>query len=85
LGEKMDFSVKKKMSIKEIIEYFRDIKDAETTLTDPNIRIADMGATVHSKANVAFANNWESDISNTILVMENGSKEKFTRIKKSKE
>jgi hypothetical protein len=51
-------------------------------LTDPNLRIADKGATVHSTANIAYANNWEPDTNNTVVVMGNGKKEKVTKIGK---
>jgi hypothetical protein len=44
-----------------------------------------MGATVHSTANVAFANNWDPETSNTLVFMGNGKKEKFTKIGKVKE
>jgi SepF-like predicted cell division protein (DUF552 family) len=82
--EKMNISVEKKMSSEKVAKYCWAIKDLETTLTDPNLWIADTGATVHSTANMAHANNWEPDTSNTVVVMGNGKKEKVTKIGKVK-
>jgi hypothetical protein len=78
----MNISVKKQRSSEKIVEYFWAMKDLETTLTDPDLWIADTGATVHSTANIAYANNWEPDTSNTVVVMDNGKKEKVTKIGK---
>jgi hypothetical protein len=65
-----------------IVKYCWVIKDQK--LTDPNIWIADTGATVHSTANMASANNWEPDTSKTVVVMDNGKNEKVTKIGKVK-
>jgi hypothetical protein len=78
----MNISVEKKRSSEKVVKYCWAIKDLETTLTDPDLWIADTGATVHSTANIANANNWETDTSNTVVVMGNGKKEKVTKIGK---
>jgi hypothetical protein len=70
--EKMNISVEKKRSYEKVVNYCWAIKDLETKLTDPDVWIADTGATVHSTANIAYANNWEPDTSNTVVVMGNG-------------
>jgi hypothetical protein len=53
----MNISVEKKRSSEKVVEYCWTIKDLETTLTDPDLWIADIGATVHSTANIAYANS----------------------------
>jgi hypothetical protein len=78
----MNISVEKKRSSEKVVEYCWAINDLKTTLTDPNLWIADIGATVHSTANIAYAKNWETDTSNTVVVMGNGKKEKVTKIGK---
>jgi hypothetical protein len=80
--KKMNISIEKKRSSEKVIEYCWAIKDLETTLTDPDLWIADTGATVQSTANIAYANNWEPNTSNTVVVMGNGKKEKVTKIGK---
>jgi hypothetical protein len=67
----MNFSVEKKKGTEKVIKYCWAVKDPETILTDLNIWIADTRATVHSTANITFANNWEPDTSNTVFVMGN--------------
>jgi hypothetical protein len=81
---KKNISAEKKKSSEKFVEYCWAIKDLETTLTDPDLWIADTGATIHSTANMAYANNWGPDTSNTVVVMGNGKKEKFTKIGKVK-
>jgi hypothetical protein len=80
--EKMNISVEKKRSSEKVVGYCWAIKDLETMLTYPDLWIADTGSTVHSTENIAYANNWEPDTSNTVVVMGNGKKEKFTKIGK---
>jgi hypothetical protein len=76
----MSFSVEKKKSTEKDVEYYWALKDPQATLTDPDIWIAGTGATVHSTANVLFANYWEPDTRNTVTVMGNVEKEKVTKI-----
>jgi hypothetical protein len=59
------------------------MEDPETMLTDPNLWISDIGATVHSTAKIAYTNNLEPDTSNTVVVMGNGKK--LPKSEKSKE
>jgi hypothetical protein len=80
----MNISFKKKRSSDKVVEYCWAINDLETTLTDPDLWIADTGATFHSTANIAYAKNWEPDTSNTVVVMGNGKKEKVIKIGKIK-
>jgi hypothetical protein len=78
----MNISVEKKRSSEKVVEYFWAIKDLETTLTDPDLWISDTGATVYSTAHIDYANDWEPDTSNTVVVMGNGKREKVTKIGK---
>jgi MinD superfamily P-loop ATPase len=55
--EKMNISAEKKRRSEKVVEYCWPIKDLEAMLTDPDLWIADTGATVHSTANIAYANN----------------------------
>jgi hypothetical protein len=47
---------------------------------DPNIWIADTGATVHSTPNLSITNDWKNPTSKTVAVMENGEKEEVAKI-----
>jgi hypothetical protein len=78
----MNISVEKKRSSEKVVKYCWAIKDLEPTLIDPDLWIADTGATVHSTSNIAYASNLEPDTSNTVVVMGNGKKEKVTKIGK---
>jgi mRNA degradation ribonuclease J1/J2 len=46
---------------------------------DPNIWIADTGATVHSTSNVKLAQDWRQETNNTVVVMGNGQEEEMTK------
>jgi hypothetical protein len=56
-----------------IIEYGWTMQDRESiTITNPDIWIADTGATVHSTSNPFFAKNWTKSPNKMIVVMGNG-------------
>jgi hypothetical protein len=76
--EKTIFDVELKKNEK-IIEYGWAVEDLETTLMDPDIWIADIGATVHSTSNVKLAQDWKQETNNTVIVMGNGQKEEVTK------
>jgi hypothetical protein len=46
---------------------------------DPNIWIADTGATVHSTSNVKLTRDWKQETNNTIVVIGNGQKVEVTK------
>jgi hypothetical protein len=46
---------------------------------DPNIWIADTGATIHSTSNIKLAQDWRQETNNTVVVMGNGQKEEVTK------
>jgi hypothetical protein len=77
IRRKINVSVERKKGGEKFVEYCWAIKDPETTLTDPNIWISDTGATVYSTTNMAYANNWEPDTSNTVVVMGNGKRKNY--------
>jgi hypothetical protein len=76
--EKAIIAVESKKNEK-IIRYGWAVEDLETTLMDPNIWIADTGATVHSTSNVKLAQDWKQETNNTVFVMGNGQKEEVTK------
>jgi hypothetical protein len=78
----MNISVEKKKGAEKFVRYCWAIKDLGTTLTDPDVWIADTGATVHSTANMAYVNNWEPNTSNTVFSWVMVKKEKVTKIGK---
>jgi hypothetical protein len=46
---------------------------------DPNIWIADTGATVHFTSNVKLAQDWKQKTDNTVVEMRNEQKEEMTK------
>jgi hypothetical protein len=63
-----------------IIEYGWTMQDMESiTITDPDIWIADTGATVHSTSNPFFARNWTKNPNKMVVVMGNGQTEEVAK------
>jgi mRNA degradation ribonuclease J1/J2 len=76
--EKAIIAVKSKKN-ENIVKYGWANQDLETTLMDPNIWIANTGATVNSTSNVKLAQDWRQETNNTVFVMGNGQKEEVTK------
>ena len=62
------------------IEYGWVNDDLGVSLLDPDIWIADTGATVHSTSSQQLAETWSKDKNNTVVVMGNGNRESATKV-----
>ena len=62
------------------IEYGWVNDDLGVSLLDPDIWIADTGATVHSTSSQQLAKTWKEDMNNTVVVMGNGNRESATKV-----